>query len=173
MLNIALVCKYVAHMGHWPSGLSNIKLTKLTYYENRNTIYWNWFIYKTVEFLNLKMYTSRHKYAAFLSRDFMLLKPFYSLFYSLVSRRPQRINILWKISHRTEALPLQWFSVLEANCHRTVFIRYFKTYYVTDMFLTVLFPCSISFSNSFGEFCRWHKPNVWAFISTVGKTSGT
>ena len=70
-------------MGHWPSGLSNIKLTKLTYYEQLNTIYWNWFIYKTVEFLNLKMYTSRHKYAAFLSRDFMLLKPFYSLFFHL------------------------------------------------------------------------------------------
>ena len=26
MLNIALVCKYVAHMGHWPSGLSKINL---------------------------------------------------------------------------------------------------------------------------------------------------
>jgi len=35
MLNIALVCKYVAHMGHWPSGLLRIKLTytqlKLSY----------------------------------------------------------------------------------------------------------------------------------------------
>ena len=29
MLNIALVCKYVAHMGHWPSGFSKIKLTNL------------------------------------------------------------------------------------------------------------------------------------------------
>jgi len=26
MLNIALVCKYVAHMGHWPSGFSKINL---------------------------------------------------------------------------------------------------------------------------------------------------
>jgi len=26
MLNIALVCKYVAHMGHWPSGFSKIIL---------------------------------------------------------------------------------------------------------------------------------------------------
>jgi len=26
MLNIALVCKYVAHMGHRPSGLSKINL---------------------------------------------------------------------------------------------------------------------------------------------------
>jgi len=26
MLNIALVCKYVAHMGHRPSGFSKIKL---------------------------------------------------------------------------------------------------------------------------------------------------
>jgi len=24
MLNIALVCKYVAHVGHWPSGFSKI-----------------------------------------------------------------------------------------------------------------------------------------------------
>ena len=29
MLNIALVCKYVAHMGHWPSGFSKIKLTSI------------------------------------------------------------------------------------------------------------------------------------------------
>ena len=28
MLNITLVCKYVVHMGHWPSGFSKIKLTK-------------------------------------------------------------------------------------------------------------------------------------------------
>jgi len=27
MLKIALVCKYVAHMGHWPSGFSKNKLT--------------------------------------------------------------------------------------------------------------------------------------------------
>jgi len=28
MLNIALVCKYVAHMGHWPPGFSKNKHTK-------------------------------------------------------------------------------------------------------------------------------------------------
>jgi len=26
MLKIALVCKYVTHMGHWPFGLSKINL---------------------------------------------------------------------------------------------------------------------------------------------------
>jgi len=26
MLNIAIVCKYVAQMGHWPSGFSKINL---------------------------------------------------------------------------------------------------------------------------------------------------
>jgi len=30
MLNIALVCKYVADMGHWPSGLSKINLLTFT-----------------------------------------------------------------------------------------------------------------------------------------------
>ena len=29
LLNIALVCKYVAHMGHWPSGFSKINLLNL------------------------------------------------------------------------------------------------------------------------------------------------
>jgi len=31
MLNIALVCKYVAHMGRWPSGFSKINL-RITWY---------------------------------------------------------------------------------------------------------------------------------------------
>jgi len=32
MLNIALVCKYVAHMGHWPSGFSKINLPNLRWH---------------------------------------------------------------------------------------------------------------------------------------------
>ena len=35
MLNIALVCKYVAHMGHWPSGFSKINLLlRIIVFEN-------------------------------------------------------------------------------------------------------------------------------------------
>ena len=34
LLYIALICKYVAHMGHWPSGLSKNKLVKLVTLQN-------------------------------------------------------------------------------------------------------------------------------------------
>jgi len=34
MLNIALVYKYVAHMGHWPSGFSKNKKNKNKTYTN-------------------------------------------------------------------------------------------------------------------------------------------
>jgi len=37
MLNIALVCKYVAHIGHWSSGLSKIKLHIIIHLDVWNT----------------------------------------------------------------------------------------------------------------------------------------
>jgi len=53
MLNIALVCKYVAHMGHWPSGFSKINL------QTYSIMYWSAYIFTWRHIWSYKRYLER------------------------------------------------------------------------------------------------------------------